>query len=113
MLERGENGLEVSWRGLSVFVNPPFSNVQPFADKIVEPRTYCYLTNEDSSTEWWRTISQYECWQLAFYKRQMFKAPPGIDSSQNNSSQVMTCDGEFYRMIKDAFKPLGQWWKKV
>ncbi len=112
-LERGENGLLVSWRGLSVFVNGPFSNLLPFAEKAVEARSYCYLVNVDVSTEWYREITQWETWEFKFRKRIPFRAPPGIDTSQNNSSQVLLCNEEFYLSIKDSFKGLGQWWKKL
>lgn len=110
--ERG-NGLLVSWRGLSVFVNPPFSNVLPFAHKAIEARSYCYLVNIDVSTDWYRVLTQWPTFEFKFRKRIPFKAPPGIDASQNNHSQVLLCDESFYLTIKDSFNGLGQWWRKL
>lgn len=112
MLERGENGLLLSWEGLSVFVNFPFSNPLPFAKKLIEAKSFCVLCNEDSSTEWWRQITQWPCYQFSFFDRVEFPHEV-LDTSKNNSSQVMVCDPTFFPYIYEPFKPYGQWWKKL
>lgn len=106
------NGLITSWRDLSVFVNPPYSDVLPWAIKAREARSFCFLVNEDSSTEWWKVLTEWRCHLFLFRSRIAFDAPPGIDSSQNNSPQAMICDPEFRKSIGEAFKGRGQWWNQ-
>lgn len=112
-LERGENGLLVSWRELSVFINWPFSNPLPFAEKLVEARSYCVLSNVDPSTRWWRAATQWDSYTFTFRDRIQFAAPPGIDTSQNNEPQCLICDPSFYELIYEPFRRYGQWWRKL
>lgn len=113
MLERGENGLDVSWRELSLFINWPFSDPLPFAKKLVEARSYCVLSNIDPSTRWWKEATQWECYQGDFHDRIEFDPPPGIERSKNDQPQCLICDPEFYELIREPFKPYVQWWRKL
>jgi len=111
MLERGENGLLVSWRGLSIFCNPPFSDVAPFAEKASEAESFCFLVNVDVSTRWRRRLTMFPSFTFPFYSRIEFEAPEGIETSRNDSPQEFICDPAFRERIGDAFKGYGEWWK--
>ena len=111
MLETGDNGLLYSWRGLSVFVNPPYSDVLPWALKTVEAETFCFLVNVDPSTEWWRVLTSWGSNLFLFRDRIDFDAPPDIDDSSNNRPQCFICDDAFRSMLGNNFERLGKWWK--
>lgn len=111
MLENGDNGLLYSWRGLSVFVNPPYSDVLPWALKTVEAESFCFLVNVDPSTEWWRVITAWGNNLLFFRRRLRFGPPPGVESSSNDRSQCLICDDAFRASLGDNFATLGGWWK--
>lgn len=111
LLSRGENGLLLPWTGLSVFVNPPYSDVLPWALKTVEAETFCFLVNADPSTEWWRVLTSWGNHLLFFYDRIGFDPPPGIESSQNDRAQCLICDDVFREMIGKSFAGMGQWWR--
>jgi len=61
-LEKGINGLKMPWRGTG-FVNWPYSNPAPWADKaMLELSSGCctdliILCKFDPSTKWWKTIT--------------------------------------------------------
>lgn len=113
MLENGENGLLSSWRELSVFCNPPYSKIEPWAAKIVEAKSFCFLVNVDPSTEWWRMLTRWSDHLFLFYKRIKFRAPPGVESSSNDRAQCFICDSAFRNQIGNAFVGKGQWWSCV
>ena len=112
MLSRGENGLLIPWTGLSVFCNPPYSNVLPFARKAWEASMFCFLLNADNSTKWYRKLTEFPVYKFDFYERIEFEAPPGVDQSDGNDRpQMMIASPDFYQLIKDSFKGLGEWWR--
>jgi len=111
-LETGGNGLLLSWRELSVFVNPPYSDVLPWALKAWEAASFCFLVNVDPSTKWWRTLVEWPTYTFLFRDRIRFKAPPGIESSSNDRAQCLICDPGFRLAIGDSFRGLGDWWKR-
>lgn len=59
------DGLTVPWRGLRVFVNPPYSRgmIEKFVDKAIAERDNAeiivMLVKVDTSTEWWRKLSAH------------------------------------------------------
>lgn len=110
MLERGENGLLVPWYGETVFVNPPYSSVMPWALKIVEAESFCFLVNVDPSTEWWRELVKWADRMFLFRDRLDFDPPPGVEPSSNDRAQALVCDLAFYARIKLSFRGMGQWW---
>lgn len=111
MLERGQNGLLVSWEGKSVFVNPPWSKPKKFAIKAHTAASWCFLVLEDSSTEWWGILTQFPCYRFSFNGRVGFKPPPGVGASTNDRPCTLVCDIAFRLRIGDAFANLGRWWK--
>lgn len=111
MRERGENGLLVPWDGLSVFVNPPWSRIKPFALKAWEADSFCFLVLEDASTKWWEILTQFPCFRFSFNERIPFDAPPGVDTSSNDRPTCMIADPKMRAAIGNAFDKLGRWWK--
>lgn len=111
MLENGENGLLIPWTDLTVFVNPPYSDVLPWAIKTVEAESFCFLVNVDPSTEWWRMLTAWGRHLFFFRERIQFDAPKGVEESGNDRAQCFICDGQFREALADKFNRLGQWWK--
>lgn len=112
--ERGEDGLRVSWKGKIAFVNPPFSNILPFARKSCEALHSCFLVNCDVSTDWYDVLTQWpDTYEFHFIDRIPFISPPGIDESTNNSSQMFICDEWYYQKLAPCFRGMGKWFKKV
>jgi hypothetical protein len=98
-LERGEDGLRLPWVG-SVFVNPPYSDVLPWALKARDSAsallTACgFLVNVDTSTKWWGVLQSFLPYALFFNRRIQFEAPPGVDASMNKKPQVLLCNRRF------------------
>jgi hypothetical protein len=99
-LDRGEDGLALPWVG-SVFVNPPYSDILPWAEKAKQHAglghlTACgFLVNVDTSTKWWHMLSSFLPYALLFNKRIQFDAPPGINVSGNSKPQALLCNRRF------------------
>jgi hypothetical protein len=107
-------GLERSWSGLSVFVNPPYSNVLPWARKAPEAEAWIFLVNHDHSTRWWRELqSSGGHYQFQFHQRIAFDPPPGVEASSNSKPQVLVCNYAGYRLIGSVLDKRGRWWVAI
>lgn len=110
-LEAGDDGLAFDWRGKSVFCNPPFSDVMPWARKAIDARAFIFLVNEDSSVKWWRElVNNGGRYIFKFYRRVEYDPPPRIQVSRNNKPSVLVCNWEGALMCGDHLTDLGQWW---
>lgn len=110
-LETGTDGLACFWHGEDVFVNGPFSDLLPWAAKLVEARSFVFLCNTDHSTKWWKAAVQSGgCYRFDLDKRQQFIAPPHIRSTTNNKPQSLLCDLNAYNRILERVSGLGRWW---
>ncbi len=50
------DGLAIPWMG-SIWVNPPYSNVGPWAQKLADhDGPWCTLVKLDPTTKWWATL---------------------------------------------------------
>ncbi len=94
-LERGENGLELDWRG-SVYCNPPYSNPMPWVERLREHRNaWCALVKLDPTTKWWqRLIGRCDAW-APFRKRLAYERPGNCGSANFASALVW---GGFWRV---------------
>lgn len=110
-LENGDAGLSLPWVG-SVFVNPPYSDIQPWANRALQVTvTECgFLVNVDSSTQWWKTITKRCHRMLLFYKRIQFDAPPGVSTSSNSRPQALLCDKPFWDRCDPRLEEHGSLW---
>ena len=112
-LSRGQDGLALPWGG-SVFVNPPYSNVRPWADKLARSRgvqAAAFLVNVDSSTVWWHVLTLRLPFALLFHKRIQFVAPPGVKSSTNSKPQALLMDREFLSQCSTELLATGVLWR--
>lgn len=105
------NGLHYDWSGLTVYFNPPYSDVLPWALKAWTAAEFCSLVNTDNSTEWWAALTEFPCFQFQFYDRISFDAPLELETSQNDRPQSMICSPGFRKMIGESFKGLGRWYR--
>lgn len=107
---RGD-GLAVSWKNRSVFVNPPYSAIMPWARKADEAKAFIFLLNNVTSTKWYRElIHNGGAYKFEFDKRLKFDPPPRIKPSSNNRDQVLVCNREGWQMIGNRLKGHGRWW---
>lgn len=110
-LESNTDGLAISWAGEDVFVNGPFSNLLPWAEKLGEARTKVFLCNTDHSTRWWKAAVAAGCiYRFDLGTRQQFDPPPHIRRSTNNKPQSLLCDWGAAVRIDKALVGMGQWW---
>lgn len=115
-LSRGEDGLKVPWRG-SLWINGPFSDLEPWAVKLVEewPQiTACgWLCNTDSTTEWWRLVVSVLPLRLDLNDRTAFVPPPGVKASSNDRPQTLLMTDSFWRGCDQAaLLKLGTLWRR-
>ncbi len=104
-IESGLDGLELPWFGL-VFVNGPYSNLLPWARKLVAERENVtgagFLVNTDSSTMWWRVLTGVLPVRLDFAARVRFTPPHGVRESTNNRPQTLLMDEMFWSECDQA-----------
>lgn len=114
-LVRGEDGLALPWFGM-VFVNPPYSDVLPWAWKLQderELRSAGYLVNADSSTRWWHALRLLLPLRFDFDKRIQFDAPPGVKRSGNSKPQSLLLDETFWNACDPALQQHGTLWRRA
>lgn len=112
-LARGEDGLRLPWFG-SVYVNPPYSDVKPWAAKLLRsPRVMAaaFLINVDPSVSWWHALTERLPIALMFRKRIQFVPPPGIKPSSNSKPQALLMDAAFLSMCSDELLATGVLWR--
>lgn len=108
--EQGD-GLAVSWKNRSIFVNPPYSNIMPWARKAGEAKAFIFLVNNVTTTKWYRELlANGGSYKFEFDKRLKFEPPPRIKPSSNSRDQVLICNREGYKMIGSALDGHGRWW---
>lgn len=80
---RADDGLHTSWAhfGSTVFVNPPYSEVEKWIEKAAyEANTHditvVMLVKADTSTQWWRN-NYKKATEVRFRERIQFVPPPG------------------------------------
>lgn len=119
-LEHGEDGLKLSWSG-SVFLNPPYSNLDPWAERLYDEMTAGRVTdagvlvNVDTSTYWWRAFTHVARCQLALYRRVSFDAPPGVTllgSHLAMNPQALIATPGFRAACDRRIDAHGAWWKR-
>lgn len=93
--ERYRDGLAFDWRsksgqGLSVFVNPPYSNVMPWALKLVAHQgPWVALLKLDSTTKWWAHLMTAMPTVAPFRKRIAFESDNGGTMTANFASVLI------------------------
>lgn len=115
-LERGENGLEVSWTG-SGFWNVPYSKPLPWAEKFDRDRSAItsagWLVNADHSPAWWHLLTKTLTIRLDFDERLEFAPPPGVEASKNDRPQTLLMDEAFWTECNQAeLLKLGKLWRQ-
>lgn len=75
-LERGQNGLVLPWSG-SVFCNPPYSDVMPWAARLsIHDGPWVALVKLDPTTRWWAQLMRANPIWAPFRKRIRFEGAP-------------------------------------
>lgn len=74
--ETHRDGLAFDWSTRSVFVNPPYSNPLPWAQKLANHAgPWCALVKLDPSTRWWAALMEADPVVAPFRKRIRFEMP--------------------------------------
>lgn len=88
----GIDGLKLEWRPeWSVFCNPPYSNVLPWAAKLVAHEgPWCALLKLDPTTKWWATLVASGATFTFFRRRIKFETDvPGKNATANFPSVLV------------------------
>lgn len=113
-LEAGQDGLALPWFGV-VYVNFPFSDPLPWAEKLAEERPNLtgagVMCNADHSPKWWHVLKEYLPIRLDFDERLEFKPPPGVEPSKNDRPQTLLMDETFWAECdQEALLAMGTLW---
>lgn len=84
--EQGVDGLTADWSGFghvySVFCNPPYSNVGPWAAKLRDHAgPWCALLKLDPTTKWWATLMEAVPTVTPFRKRIKFEGDKAMKAN--------------------------------
>ena len=112
-LENGEDGLQRSWKNCSVFCNPPYSKVLPWAEKTRDCAAFIFLVNCDPSVRWFKELvgnAKTGAHLFLFFRRIQFTPPEGIKPSTNPRPQSLVCDENGRKLIGEALRGHGSWW---
>lgn len=121
-LSRAQNGLLLPWFGLT-YVNGPYSDLYPFAEKLdfemTKPKATrelvgCgFLVNADNSPAWWHLLIKHLHLRLDLDQRQEFIPPPGVDPSKNDRPQTLLMNDAFWRACdRRALLEIGTLWEQ-
>lgn len=116
-LEAGHDGLALPWFGL-VYVNFPFSDPLPWAEKIAEERPNLtgvgVMCNADHSPRWWHVLAELLPIRLDFDERLQFTPPPGVEPSKNDRPQTLLMDEAFWAECdQPALLAMGKLWRRA
>lgn len=76
------DGLKFPWHGKSVFVNPPYSNVTPWAVKLAaHDDAWVALVKLDPTTKWWSTLMSAHPTVAPFRKRIKFEGEQSMTAN--------------------------------
>jgi hypothetical protein len=112
-LEHGDDGLKLSWAGKSVYVNGPFSNLLPWAEKAGEAKAFIFLVNLDPTTKWWKELVRNgACHLFLFNKRVQFEPPPGVSRSSNPRPSCLLANRAGRALFPWlSMASVGHWWE--
>lgn len=99
---RGEDGLVLAKRvgaAERVFVNPPYSDVEPWIEAYGHTR-FCFLLKLDTSTKWFAKLHAATELILIPRRRVNFIPPPGVPKAQAQAQQFP--HALFYAHAEDA-----------
>lgn len=106
-----DNGLCLDWTQCSVYCNPPYSNILPWAEKAREAQSWIFLVNHDHSTKWWKALRASGGSHLFLFDRRIrFEPPPGVSISSNSKPQSIVANYNGRKLIADRLDSLGSWW---
>lgn len=87
--EARRDGLAFDWAACLTFVNPPYSNVGPWAAKLAAHRgPWCTLLKLDPTTKWWATLMSASPTFAPFKKRLKFEGDRAMTA---NFPSVLVC----------------------
>ena len=76
------DGLTHDWRDSSIFCNPPYGSVMPWAAKLAEHRgAWCALLKFDPTTRWFATLMTANPIVSPFRKRIKFEGTPNMTAN--------------------------------
>jgi hypothetical protein len=89
MLERGEDGLSLPWRDVSVFCNGPYSNPLPWCERLrAHEGPWCSLWKCDTTTRWFAELMAAGASWAPFRNRLRYERPGNCGSADFTSILV-------------------------
>jgi DNA N-6-adenine-methyltransferase (Dam) len=80
--EAHRDGLTFPWMDFSVFVQPPYSDVGPWATKLAAHQApWCALLKNDSTTRWYATLMSANPTTAPFRKRLKFEGEKAMTAN--------------------------------
>lgn len=87
---KAADGLAQYWNFSSVFCNPPYSDVLPWACRLSDHHgPWCALVKHDESTEWWDVLTSTGAKAVPFRKRLKFSSGNDGDTTANFPSVLV------------------------
>jgi len=88
--EERRDGLACDWSDSSVWCNPPYSGVMPWARKLTEHAgPWCALLKLDPTTKWWVELMRSMPTVAPLRKRVRFEGAPGEPTMTANFPSVL------------------------
>ena len=98
---RGENGLELEWFGF-VYCNPPFSQKEIWAKKMIDHANGIFIVPERGSAPWFGPIAEVSVYHFIMGKKINFDGGP---SSNNVGSSLFLFGEEAKKRITNSTLP--------
>lgn len=108
-LERGQDGLTLSWKAETLWLNPPYDNVQPWADRLLSALTndeVCWaacLTNNATETKWWQSLANRASFICFPNRRIQFWGPLECGSQPRQGQTLFFLAAHPGRYVETAF----------
>ena len=83
-----QDALLQSWRGLRLWCNPPYNNIEPWLRKGLEADLVVYLLPNRTDSEWFHIFAPKA--EIHWFRgRIQFKQPPGVKYSSNSEGSLL------------------------
>ena len=91
---REDDGLAKDWSNERCFVNPPYSDVEPWAEKCETARVACLLVPVSSDSKWWHRALNSAVMIDFFLRRIDFVPPASVMASSCNGRHCLMWFGD-------------------
>lgn len=104
-----DNGLAVDWRNATIWLFPPYYDVETFVDKLLSSRidSAIVLVSNETETKWFRRLVE-NSYAMVFHTGKMrFRLPEGYKSTAPERGMVFFYLGEYPDVFLEEFSQYG------